>query len=73
MKTHRSSSLPPRGSGEDEMPEQKDMQFGCQFGLTENMKKEKHMRDWSTHVRLSSAQLEVSRAVSMTLVARGRM
>jgi len=41
--------------------EKRIMQFGNTCGLTENMKKEKHLRDWSTHVRLSSHQLEVMR------------
>jgi hypothetical protein len=56
----RSHSVPPGGS-EGLEDEKRIMQFGNTCGLTENMKKEKHLRDWSTHVRLSSHQLEVMR------------
>jgi hypothetical protein len=59
----RSSSVPPGGSETPAYlaPNEQDMQFGNSSGLTESMKKEKHLRDWSTHVRLSSSHMEVIR------------
>jgi hypothetical protein len=56
----RSSSVPPGGSSEH-AEEERTMHFGTTCAITDHMKKEKHLRDWSTHVRLSSAQLEVIR------------
>jgi hypothetical protein len=57
----RSSSVPPGGSENGEDGEKRIMYFGNTCGLTENQKKERQLRDWTTHVRLSSNHMEVIR------------